>query len=478
MSNESDYSHSNETISVIDDDEEFEEEEEVDIDDEVNDEEIDNEDVDNEEVDNEEVDINRVNDNENDNIIDQEVDKEADDNDKLKKSTTSSDVWDYVDRIERKCPYCAKIFGKKTGTSSIRTHLGGHGVKFEKEQQTTLDTFVKKHSPKIQTEKTQAVIEWIVLDMQAFQVVEGQAFHKMLSILDPQYQVPGRKNVKNVILKQFEKKRERIASFIKNILGKVALTTDIWSSLKFEGFLEITIHFIDENWVLRHFTLDIFRFKGSHTGQAIADEIYKVLVEFGLEKKTTAITIDNGSNMVLGARILKSTLTNSFIHCRCVAHVLNLVVAAGLKIVKEHIKKLRKLIKIIRKSTKMLEELENLAKLDKKEFLRPIIDVKTRWNSTFKMINRACVLKDNIEMLLVRHTNLKDTFPSNDEWELFKDLDQFLCQFNEATIVLSSQKYPTIAHSRVIVLAIKKDLEANRGEDYLLKDVAESMLGK
>src|SRR6266542_3881664 len=329
MSNESDTLYSNETISVIDDDEEFEKEEEVDIDDEVNDEEIDNEDVDNEEVDNEEVDINRVDDNENDDIIDQEVDKEADDNNKLKK-------------------------------------------------QTTLDSFVKKHFPKIQTEKTQAVIEWIVLDMQAFQVVEGQAFHKMLSILDPQYQVSGRKNVKNVNLKQFEKKRERIASFIKNIPGKVALTTDIWSSLKFEGFLGITIHFIDENWVLKHFTLDIFRFKGSHTGQAIADEIYKILIEFGLETKIIAITTDNGSNMVLGTRLLKSTLTDSFIHCRCVAHIFNLVVGAGLKIVKEHIKKLRKLIKIIQKSTKMLEELENLAKLDKKQFLRPIMDCKTR----------------------------------------------------------------------------------------------------
>src|SRR6266498_4149610 len=115
MSNESDTSYSNETISVIDDDEEFEEEEEVDIDDEVN---------------------------------DQEIDKEADDNNKLKKLTTSSDVWDYVDKIERICPYCGKKFGKKTGTSSIRTHLGGHGVKFNKEQQITLDSFVKKHFPR------------------------------------------------------------------------------------------------------------------------------------------------------------------------------------------------------------------------------------------------------------------------------------------------------------------------------------------
>ncbi len=42
------------------------------------------------------------------------------------------------------------------------------------------------------------------------------------------------------------------------------------------------------------------------------------------------------------------------------------------------------------------------------------------------MINCTYILKDNIEILLVRHFNLKNTFSSKDEWELFKDLDQFL----------------------------------------------------
>src|ERR1043166_345937 len=105
--------------------------------------------------------------------------------------------------------------------------------------------------------------------MQAFKVVEGKAFHKIISILDTQYQIPGRRTVKNIILKQFEKKRKTIADFIKNISRKVALTVDIWSSLKFESFLGITIHFIDENWMLQHFILDVFRFKGSHTGKTI-----------------------------------------------------------------------------------------------------------------------------------------------------------------------------------------------------------------
>src|SRR6266540_3654742 len=107
MSNKSDFLYSNKTISIIDNNKEFEEEE-VDIDDEINDEEIDNEKVDDEKDDNNEVDINRVDENENDNIINQ-----------------------------------------KTGTSSIQIHLIDHGIKFEKEQQTTLNSFVKQHSLKI-----------------------------------------------------------------------------------------------------------------------------------------------------------------------------------------------------------------------------------------------------------------------------------------------------------------------------------------
>ncbi len=94
------------------------------------------------------------------------------------------------------------------------------------------------------------------------------------------------------------------------------------------------------------------------------------------------------------------------------------------------------------------------------------------------MINHAYILKHYIKMLLVKHQNLKNFFLNKHEWELFKDLDQFLCQFNEVTIDLLSQKYPTIAHLRVILLAIKKDLEVNNGEDYLLEDIAKAILEK
>ncbi len=85
------------------------------------------------------------------------------------------------------------------------------------------------------------------------------------------------------------------------------------------------------------------------------------------------------------------------------AYILNLIVTAKLKVIKIHIKNLRKLIKIIWKSTKLLEELENFAKLNNIQFLWPIMNCKIRWNSIYKMINYACILKDYIEILLVKH---------------------------------------------------------------------------
>ncbi len=99
----------------------------------------------------------------------------------------------------------------------------------EKEKQTTLDSFIKRHSREVQIKKTQAVIEWIVLDMQSFKVVEGTAFNNMISVLDPHYQIPGRGTVKNIIIKEFGK---LIKNVIKNILGKVFLITNIWSFFK------------------------------------------------------------------------------------------------------------------------------------------------------------------------------------------------------------------------------------------------------
>ena len=224
-----------------------------------------------------------------------------------------------------------------------------------KEKQTTLDNFVNKKTS--QLEKKQAVIDWIILDIQPFKVVEGEAFRNMISNFDPNYQLPTRNTIKNFIIKSFNERKNLVKNYIKNIPGKVSITTDIWSSLKNESFLGITVHFIDENWMLRHFTLDIFKFEGSHTGQLIADKIYEILVEFGLESKTISMTTDNASNMVSCAKILESKFEHTFIHYQCVTHILNIIVIAELNTINTSVKKTKKINK---NNLKILKELDLL----------------------------------------------------------------------------------------------------------------------
>src|SRR6266511_2413371 len=77
----------------------------------------------------EEDDENNENEDEiNENEDENENEEEDNENDNNKGETSyqrpkTSDVWNFVDKETRKYPSCSKIFGKKTGTSSIRTHL-------------------------------------------------------------------------------------------------------------------------------------------------------------------------------------------------------------------------------------------------------------------------------------------------------------------------------------------------------------------
>ncbi|CAG8857506.1 41802_t:CDS:1, partial [Gigaspora margarita] len=132
------------------------------------------------------------------------------------------------------------------------------------------------------------------------------------------------------------------------------------------------------------------------------------------------------------------------------------------------IKKLKKLIKAIHKSTKILEDLKNIATMDEKLFLIPILDCKTRWNLVYHMITKACLLYESLEMLLVKHPNLKDYMPNKKDWKIYENLVQLLKQFDDATIELSSQTYPTIAHAQIILLALRSDLESDKGENFSL----------
>ncbi|EXX78164.1 hypothetical protein RirG_017480 [Rhizophagus irregularis DAOM 197198w] len=263
--------------------------------------------------------------------------------------------------------------------------------------------------------------------MASYKVVENEKFVNMMNVFDPCYKIPDCHQIKEMTIQEFNKRRLNIHYDIKKIPGKVSFTADLWAStLSSEAYLGLTIHYIDENWTLRHFLLDIIPFKTYHTGINMASAINSVLSEFNLVSKALALTIDNESAMIVCGRRLSEEFeraldyNTSFSHYRCSAHILNLAAKQGLEIVDEEILRVRKLMVKIKNSVLLCDDLRESCSMEKMEYLRPEVDVETRWNSTYYMLCKLQRMEMALKMLAIKHENVRDLMPNTSAWKKIK----------------------------------------------------------
>ena len=67
------------------------------------------------------------------------------------------------------------------------------------------------------------------------------------------------------------------------------------STINREAFLGLTVHYVDSDWNLCNFLLDIVPFAIRHTGVNITQEIIRVLEEFNISTKIIALEMFNRS---------------------------------------------------------------------------------------------------------------------------------------------------------------------------------------
>ena len=280
------------------------------------------------------------------------------------------------------------------------------------------------YSHKENFEKSKSLIDWIVMSMQPFSVVEEEYFIEMIKKFDPHYRIPNRKYIKKHVINRFDNRRKILKYDIEKIKSGISLTTDMWTSdNSHTAFLGVTCHYIDDNWTLRHFLLDIIPFHESHSGKNMAQTLTNLLSELNLSSKTFAITTDNAASMLVCGREMANELKNkfnniNFSHFQCGAHILNLAVQHGLQVHDASVDKVRKFMIKVHNSNKLLEDLWRIFEFQSIEFLSPQLDIDTRWNSTFLMINKIIQIKVQANMLIAQHP---DEFTNicfdNVDWE-------------------------------------------------------------
>ena len=278
---------------------------------------------------------------------------------------------------------------------------------------------------------------------------------------------------------------------------RVSLTTDIWTSIQNINYMVITGHFIDSDWQLHRRILSFCPIN-NHKGDSIGRLIESCLQHWGIERIFT-VTVDNASaNAVAITQLVRKmrtwrgdalVLNGEYVHMRCCAHILNLVVSDGLKELDDSIIAIRNAVKYVRSSPSRLEAFKSAVARERIESKGSVIlDVPTRWNSTYLMLNAALDFQKAFDRMIDDDGHYAPYFrddengskrigpPTDMDWEKAQYFADFLEIFYDATNMFSASSTVTSCFTYNEICKVYTSLKnLARNEDPLLHEMAIAM---
>ena len=392
------------------------------------------------------------------------------------------------------------FFSKTSGNSQSKRKRIGESVFSESD---------RKHADK-------KLVDWIVNHAQRFSVVEQDDFVELVSTLREEYTLPSRNTIKSKVLEQWQNEKKRVRSKLVSDIGgsRCGFTTDMWTSAAKRGYMVITIHYIDDNWEMKSVIIAFVRVLYPHSGERLGDHFIQAVkaMDPKLLCSIWAITTDNASNNGTMLDYINLNLDSEIRDCieeavaadadadsdiscgftntsevflvSCFAHTIQLAIKDGLancRNLDAAVGRFRDIVKKISDSPKLLEALAIVCSNLKVANKIPSLDVETRWNSTWEMLNGIISLRKPLEELLRRIRDRHEGFcnftiePSSrlaenippESWSAVQDFCNFLNPFKDATVLMSGSSYPTLGLAAPVFFTItqhvKKAIVAQTG---------------
>ncbi|TYK12117.1 zinc finger BED domain-containing protein RICESLEEPER 3-like [Cucumis melo var. makuwa] len=334
-----------------------------------------------------------------------------------------------------------------------------------------------------------ALVEMIIVDELPFKFVEDKGFKKFVDKLTcgnhTRFVVPSRFPVARDVLKLYVNEKNRLRGmFVKNKY-RVSLTTDCWTSGQNINYMVLTAHFIDSDWKLHKRILSFSPIE-NHKGDTIGKTIEKNLKDWGIERVMT-LTVDNASsNDTAVAYLLKRfnkglLFGGEFLHVRCCAHILNLIVTDAFKEHNDCIDRIRYAVRFIRSSPARFLKFKKCIELEKiacKSYV--CLDVPTRWNSTYMMLEAAVKFEKAFDRLEDEDASYRhDMSPNKEDWTNARMLIRFLKVFYDVTLKISGSLYTTSNLVFHQITVVQNCIRLNAGSrNALLVGMANNMKAK
>ncbi|CAL5207197.1 unnamed protein product [Lathyrus oleraceus] len=418
-----------------------------------------------------------------------------------KAKTSSADCWKVFTKLGAdkdgnplaKCNGCSKILkggDKNYGTMSLNRHMKKcTKIKYVDVGQVMMDLQGRLKNLTIDKKVSRSMCATAIIAHDLpYKYVEFQKIRDWMKYLNPEFSPISRNTAKADVDEIFKTEKEALKKELANIPSRISLTSDMWTSCTSEGYICLTAHYVDSNWNLKSKILNFCHMPPPHMGSEMSKKILDFLSDWGIEKKIFSLTLDNASaNDVMQAHLKRQLVLQNwllsegeFFHVRCSAHVLNLIVQEGLKVIGDALEKIRESVKYVKGSEgrmkKFKECIELIGGIETSVGLS--YDVSTRWNSTYLMLQSTLKYRRVFASLSFHDDNYK-VFPSEEDWKRGDKICTFLLPFYETTNLISGTSYPTSNLYFLQIWKIQCILMASiKDEDTLIRDMAERMMIK
>ncbi|KAJ1268708.1 hypothetical protein BS78_07G155900 [Paspalum vaginatum] len=400
-----------------------------------------------------------------------------------------------------KCKFCGKKYKYEPGgpTTQLNRHLN-QCTQFQNKLAkaksqlaqgiltfTAADGSVIVNPDEYDHEHTRLLIaKMIIAHEYSFRMVEHKWFNILMKWMNSKYEPIGRKTIRKECMKVYESEKEKLKKSLREA-ESISLTTDLWTSNQNVQYMCLVAHYIDSDWVSQCRVLNFVELDPPHTGIVIAQAIFDCLVEWKIEDKVMTMTLDNASNNDAAITNLKSKLLARrnpqfdpiYFHVRCSSHIVNLVVNDGLEPVDDLISSLRDTVKYFKRSpSRMYKFVEVCNDYAIKVGKRLSLDVKTRWNSTYKMLDTCIQYRAAFGYYAqVDHNYVWQ--PTESDWDKYDKIRPILGTMAAATTAFSGSVYPTANVFYPYIVKVKIALiAAKKSSDAYLRSMAAAMLEK
>ena len=319
------------------------------------------------------------------------------------------------------------------------------------------------------------IAQYLIMNMRPFSTSENRAFRALIHECEPRYKFPARATFSDTIIPRlYEVCAQQLKSELKDV--SVAWTCDSWTSRATESYITITCHYINKNFELCARVLQTRVLRESHTGVNTAHVLneaaneWKCLVE--------SLTTDNASNMKVAA-----AEANIPLHIGCFSHTLNLASnkATDIRQTNQILSKMRVVVSYIHRSTvatAVLAQKQVLPKVPSHKLL----DVKTRWNSSYETTKRFLEQTVPIHAMLCdekikrqKETNIMNTLSSED-MQHTEQFVQLLEPMYTATQAMGEEKKPTASLILPLLQKLRKTYTEQEDDNSFQKAIKKAIL--